>query len=359
MHTRHRIEALRKRMEEKGLEAMFIAEPSNRRYLSGFTGTSGYVLVTMDRAVFFTDFRYVTQAAEQCPDLEVIRHEADVMATVKPELEKSGVKRLAVEQQHITYGDFQKYAGELDPIELVPVDSLAAELRMKKDETELKILEEAARLADLAYEHILTYIRPGLRERDVDLELETFMRRHGASGSSFTTIVASGERSALPHGVSSDRVIQPGDFVTLDFGASYQGYCSDITRTIVVGKPTDKHREIYDIVLEAQLHCLDHIRPGMTGREADALTRDIIKRYGYNDYFGHGTGHGIGLEIHEAPRLSPTSDHVLEPGMTVTVEPGIYLPGFGGVRIEDDIVITDTGMKRLTNSSKEFTVIDG
>ena len=358
MHTRHRIEALRARMEERKLEALLIAEPSNRRYISGFTGTSGYVLITMDRAVLFTDFRYMTQAAAQCPDLEVIRHKADYLASIKPELEKSGIKRLGFEQNHTAYGDYRKYAAELNPIELVPVENLTEELRMKKDESELAIIRQAARLADQAFEHILAYIRPGLRERDVDLELEIFMRRNGASGSSFATIVASGERSALPHGVSSDRVIQPGDFVTLDFGAYYQGYCSDITRTIAVGKPSDKHREIYEIVLEAQMNCLERIRPGMTGREADALTRDIIKRYGYNDYFGHGTGHGIGLEIHEAPRLSPTSEQVLEPGMTVTVEPGIYLPGFGGVRIEDDIVITDTGMERLTTSSKAFTVID-
>jgi Xaa-Pro aminopeptidase len=185
--------------------------------------------------------------------------------------------------------------------------------------------------------------------------METFMRKGGASGPSFETIVASGERSALPHGVASERVIGTDEFVKLDFGAYYKGYCSDITRTVVVGRASDRHREIYNIVLEAQLYALAHIRPGMTGREADALSRDIIAKYGYGDRFGHSLGHGLGLEIHEAPRLSKLSDTILTPGMTVTVEPGIYLPGFGGVRIEDDIVITESGIKILTSSPKELT----
>jgi len=169
--------------------------------------------------------------------------------------------------------------------------------------------------------------------------------------------VASGERSALPHGKASDRIIGTDEFVKLDFGAYYKGYCSDITRTVVLGKPSDKHREIYAIVLEAQLEALARIRPGMTGKEADAVARDVIKRHGYGDYFGHGLGHGLGMEVHEAPRLSVTGDIVLEPGMVVTVEPGIYVPGFGGVRIEDDIVITENGNRRLTQSGKDLIVI--
>ena len=184
------------------------------------------------------------------------------------------------------------------------------------------------------------------------------MRQNGAASVSFETIVASGERSALPHGKASDRVLKSGEFVKFDFGAYYKGYCSDITRTVVLGKPTDKHRQIYDIVLEAQMNALEHMKPGMTGKEADALTRDIIKRYGFGDYFGHSTGHGLGMEVHEAPRLSTLSETVLVPGMTVTVEPGIYLPDFGGVRIEDDVVVTKTGVQRLTQSTKDFIIID-
>lgn len=358
MTTMTRISRLREKMMQQQLEALLIYSEHNRRYIAGFSGTAGYVLITEDRAVLLTDFRYMTQAAEQCAHMEVIKHEAKVMQSIKAELERSKIKRLGVEQHHMTYGAFLQTAKELDPIELVPTENLIEALRMTKEESELAVMKEAADLADRTFMHIQSFLKPGVRELDVALELETFMRKNGASGASFDTIVASGERSALPHGVASERRIGAGEFVKLDFGAYYQGYCSDITRTVVVGQPTDKHRDIYNIVLEAQMHCLEHIRPGMTGREADALTRDIITRYGYSDYFGHGTGHGLGLEIHEAPRLSPTSDLVLKPGMTVTVEPGIYLPDFGGVRIEDDIVITETGMKRLTLSSKDFLVID-
>lgn len=196
-----------------------------------------------------------------------------------------------------------------------------------------------------------------MKESDIALELEVFLRSGGAASSCFDTIVASGERSALPHGVASDRVIGSNEFVKLDFGALYRGYCSDITRTVAVGQVSDKHREIYDIVLEAQLHALEHIRPGMTGKQADALARDVIAKHGYGDRFGHSLGHGLGMEVHEQPSLSVRSDIVLVPGMVVTVEPGIYIPGFGGVRIEDDIVLTDDGIRILTSSTKQLITL--
>lgn len=214
---------------------------------------------------------------------------------------------------------------------------------MIKTDSEIKILKEAAQIADAAFEHILSFIRPGVSEIEVSNELEFFMRKQGATSSSFDIIVASGLRSALPHGVASEKVIEKGDFVTLDFGAYYKGYCSDITRTIAVGEPSDKLKEIYNVVLEAQIRGVNGIKAGLTGREADALTRDYITEKGYGEYFGHSTGHGVGLEIHEAPGLAFRSETVLEPGMAVTVEPGIYIPGVGGVRIEDDIIITSEG----------------
>jgi len=352
-----RVAGLREKLEAKGLSAMLIGSPINRRYLTGFTGSAGYVLITKEQSYLLTDFRYMTQAPQQATGFKVIEHGAKVMDTVKELLQSEGIASLGFEQDHVTYGVYSGYTEQLTPISLVPVSGLVEELRIIKDAEELKIMQRAADLADETFSHVLTLLKAGKTEREIDLEMEMFMRSRGATSSSFDTIVASGERSALPHGVASDRVIQGNEFVTFDFGALLDGYCSDLTRTVALGSPDPKLKEIYDIVLEAQLHALAHIKPGMTGREADALARDIITRYGYGEYFGHSTGHGLGMEVHESPRLSKASDDILKPGMVVTVEPGIYLPGLGGVRIEDDIVITETGIQILTSSSKDYTVL--
>lgn len=352
-----RVKRLRAKLEGLGLSALLVGSAVNRRYLTGFTGTSGAALITESSAFLLTDFRYMTQAPDQAPDFTVLEHAPDMLETVKTLLRAEGIGRLGFEERHVTFADYRSWSAALSPIELVPVSSAVEDLRIVKDEREIAVMQEAAKLADDTFAHMLGFIAPGKTELEIALELETFMRKGGATSASFDTIVASGERSALPHGVASGRRVGTDEFVKLDFGAYYKGYCSDITRTVVVGKPSDKHRDIYAVVLEAQLNALEHIRPGMTGREADALTRDVIARYGYGEFFGHGTGHGLGMEIHEAPRLSLRSDTVLTPGMTVTVEPGIYLPGFGGVRIEDDVVITGTGIKILTSSPKELTVL--
>jgi Xaa-Pro aminopeptidase len=345
-------------MNERKLEALLVTNSYNRTYMSGFTGSSGALVITADRAVLLSDFRYRSQAPEQAKHYEFVEHKPKLIETVQELLKDWGIQELGFEQHDVTYGTYNGYAAALSGIRLVPTGGWIEELRLIKDSRELAVMQEAAELADRTYEHMLTVLKPGLRESEVALELEFFMRRHGATSTSFETIIASGERSALPHGKASERILQTGEFVKMDFGAYYKGYCSDITRTVVLGKPTAKHREIYDIVLEAQMLTLDHIKPGMTGAEADAIARNVIKRYGYGDCFGHGTGHGLGMEIHEAPRLSMQGDVVLKPGMTVTVEPGIYLPDFGGVRIEDDIVITDSGMRRLTQAAKDFIIID-
>lgn len=352
-----RLARLRRLMEERGLPALLVTNATNRRYMTGFTGSSGYVLITGDRAMLLTDFRYMTQAPQQAAGYEVIEHAPKAAETIKDVLDKLKIGKLGFEQNDLTFGTYRSYAETLTGIELVPTDSLVETIRMIKDASEIAVLKEAAQLADRTFSHILGLLRPGVKESDIALEIEMFVRREGASSTSFETIVASGERSALPHGKASDRVLQQSEFVKMDFGAHYKGYCSDITRTVVLGAPTAKHKEIYEIVLEAQLAALAGIRPGMTGKEADAIARDIIRRHGYGDCFGHGLGHGLGLDIHEAPRLSVSGDTVLQPGMTVTVEPGIYVPGFGGVRIEDDIVITETGNERLTSSAKELITI--
>ncbi|MCD9021340.1 M24 family metallopeptidase [Cohnella silvisoli] len=353
-----RITRLREQLATTQGKALLVTHPVNRRYLSGFTGSSGVVLITADKAALITDFRYREQAPQQAQGFQIVEHGTDVNATVADLLRQWNVDVLLFEERNVTFAAYSSMDKALTPVKLLPSEGIVEKLRMIKDDGELAIMQEAADLADRAFVHILRYIKPGATESSIALELEIFMRSQGAASSSFDTIVASGERSALPHGVASDRIIGRDEFVKLDYGAYYKGYCSDITRTVVVGKPSDKHREIYEIVKEAQQYALDHLVPGMTGKEGDALTRDIITRYGYGEYFGHGTGHGLGMEIHEAPRLSLTGDVVLEPGMTVTVEPGIYLPGFGGVRIEDDIVITDKGIRILTNSPKQLIVLD-
>jgi Xaa-Pro aminopeptidase len=325
--------------------------------MTGFTGSSGIVLVTGSQAYLLTDFRYMTQAPQQAPDYRVTEHKAKPMETVKDLLLGLGIKRLGFEQNDLSYGTYKSYKEDVEGIELVPTSFVVEKLRMIKDEAELAVMQEAANIADAAFSHIQSFLKPGISELEVALELEFFMRRKGATSTSFDTIIASGERSALPHGVASDRKLGNNEFVKMDYGALYQGYCSDITRTVVLGQPTDKHREIYSIVLEAQLACLAGLKPGMTGAEGDALARDIIKKAGYGEHFGHGTGHSFGLQIHENPRLSPTCDVVLQPGMTLTVEPGIYLPGFGGVRIEDDVVMTENGIKILTHSTKDLLLL--
>lgn len=352
-----RLERLRKKMDEQGVDALLITDGTNRRYVTGFTGTSGFVLVTAEHALLITDFRYVTQAREQAPLFKVIKHSDSIWEKVAEQCQSLGIEVLAFEEEHLTYATYRELKKQLGTRELKPTSPLVERLRQVKDEQELARMQKAANIADRAYAHILTFIRSGVTEREVMHELEFTMRQFGASSSSFDMIVASGARSALPHGVASDKRIEKGDLVTLDFGAVYEGYCSDITRTVMVGEPNEKQLEIYDIVLTAQKRTIDELRPGMTGREADAVARDYIAKKGYADYFGHGTGHGLGLNVHEAPRLSPKGETVLEPGMVVTVEPGIYIPDFGGVRIEDDVVITETGCRRLTKSDKDLVIL--
>lgn len=351
-----RIESLRKHMQTEKIDGLLITSSSNLRYMTHFTGTAGFALVTLTDAIFITDFRYTEQAGEQAKAYEIIEHKGNVLDEIATQIKQRQIQRLGFEQEHVTYYTYEQFK-EKFACELIPTSNMIEKLRLIKDEDEIQILQAAAKIADDAFEHILTYIKPGVIERDVANELEFYMRKRGATSSSFDIIVASGVRSALPHGVASDKAIAEGDVVTLDFGAYYNGYCSDLTRTITVGEPTDKLKEIYHIVLEAQKLALEKIKPGMSGKEADGITRNYIREHGYGEYFGHSTGHGIGLDIHEGPTLSMRSTQLLEEGMVVTVEPGIYLSGLGGVRIEDDIVLTEKGNKRLTYAPKELIIL--
>ena len=336
--------------------ALLITSTYNRRYVTNFTGTAGVALITADKALFITDFRYTEQAEKQAQGFEIVQHTGPIIQEVADQAKQLGIKKLGFEQDHMAYSTWKQHEEAIES-ELIPVSDLVEGMRLIKSEDEINIIKVAADIADAAFKHIIDYIKPGMTELEVANELEFFMRKSGAASSSFDIIVASGWRSALPHGVASDKIIETGDFVTMDYGALYNGYISDITRTVAVGEPSEKLREIYDVVLEAQLRAMDGIKPGMTGVEADAIARDYITEKGYGEYFGHSLGHGIGLEVHEGPGLSSRSKAELKPGMVVTVEPGIYLPGVGGVRIEDDILITESGNETLMHSTKDLIIL--
>ncbi|MGG3883765.1 M24 family metallopeptidase [Brevibacillus panacihumi] len=352
-----RLDKLREELARLQADAFITEKAENRFYLSGFTGSTAWVIVTAKDAFLVTDFRYVEQAQEQAQGFTVIDNERKAIDAIARVLKENGVKRLAFEGSSVSFQTYSDWNKAFEPVELVATSGLIEKIRMYKDESEMVIIREAVRIAEAAFEHIQGYIRPGVRESDVALELEYIMRKQGATGSAFDMIVASGPRGALPHGRASEKVIQAGEMVTLDFGAAYQGYNSDITRTLAVGEPDPKMKEIYEIVLQAQLAGLAALRPGVSGKEADAATRDIIAAAGYGAAYGHSAGHGLGLEVHELPTLSTVSAFVLEPGMLVTMEPGIYISGLGGVRIEDDVWITENGHENLNKSTKELLIL--
>ena len=351
-----KLKKLRQLFQQHEIDGILITSTYNRRYVTNFTGTAGVALITADKALFITDFRYTEQAEKQAQGFEIVQHTGPIIQEVADQAKQLGIKKLGFEQDHMAYSTWKQHEDAIES-ELIPVSDLVEGMRLIKSEDEINIIKVAADIADAAFKHIIDYIKPGMAELEVANELEFFMRKSGAASSSFDIIVASGWRSALPHGVASDKIIETGDFVTMDYGALYNGYISDITRTVAVGEPSEKLREIYDVVLEAQLRAMNGIKPGMTGVEADALARDYITEKGYGEYFGHSLGHGIGLEVHEGPGLSSRSKAELKPGMVVTVEPGIYLPGVGGVRIEDDILITESGNETLMHSTKDLIIL--
>ncbi|MFC4404238.1 M24 family metallopeptidase [Gracilibacillus xinjiangensis] len=352
----NRVERLRDLLREEKVEAMLITSAINRRYITGFTGTAGAALITLDKAFFITDFRYTEQAKEQVKGFTIIEHKEPIPNVVGSILKENHINSVGFEKSTLSYEGYEQFKSMIDT-DFVPVGPIIEKIRLIKTEDEINILKEACKIVDQTFEHILNYIKPGVKEIDVANELEFYMRKQGAQSSSFDIIVASGYRSALPHGIASSKEIKAGELVTMDFGALYQGYCSDITRTVAVGEISDELHTIYETVLEAQKRGVAGIKPGITAKDADALTRDYIKSKGYGDYFGHSTGHGLGLEVHETPGLSFRSDEILKSGMVVTVEPGIYIPEVGGCRIEDDIFITEYGNERLTHAPKELITI--
>lgn len=350
-------ENLLDRKEGESVEALLIIKPENRQYISGFRGTTAMLLITEKKALLITDFRYLEQAQVQAPFFEVIQSAQASFETLVRLIRENNIKKLGFEGDFLTYKQYKELGEELSGVELVSLVGIVEELRMIKNLQEVTQIKKAVDLADKAFEHILGYLKPGISEQDVALELEYYMKKNGAEKLSFDSIIASGPRSSLPHGVASSRVLEWGDFVKMDFGCVYQGYCSDMTRTVVLGEASSKQREIYQIVLAAQLAALEALAPGRTGKEMDSIARKIITDKGYGENFGHGLGHGVGLEIHEKPALAFRDETILQPGMVVTIEPGIYLSGWGGVRIEDLAIITSTGKEILTKSSKELIIL--
>ena len=340
-------------------DAALILSEENRLYFTEFPATDGALLVTPYGAVFYTDSRY-TEAAAAKIGAEYVHDSERMYEELRAQFEEYNVNTVAIENDRITLADFEELKRKLPGIEFNPTAALARaieEIRLVKSDAELDKIRAAQAIAEKAFDHMLGFIKPGMTEKQVQLELDFYMLSHGAQALSFETIAVAGQKGSMPHGVPGDNVIRPGDFLTMDYGAVVDGYHSDMTRTVAVGRPTEEQIKVYNVVLEAQLAGLAALKDGVTGFDADRASRDVIEQAGYGKFFGHGTGHGVGVEIHEAPRLSPKSKATLHTGNVVTVEPGIYLPGRFGVRIEDMAVITPEGHVGLTHCEKKLIVL--
>ena len=355
MNGNAKIQKLRRQLQEQELDALLVSTAENRRYLSGFTGSAGYLLVSLSDAVLATDFRYVEQAGRQAPEYRVQRTGSGLAWF--PEMASDlGFNRIGFESQDMTvatHSAFQKAIDESekpDRPELVATSGIVDKMRAVKDELELELLTKAVEIADEAFEQVAPGIEPGVTEQEAAWQLEKAMRERGAEVIAFDIIVGAGPNGALPHHRAGDKAIEEGEAVVIDMGARYQGYCSDLSRTLIVGEPDETFRRVYDTVLRAQLAVEESVHSGMTGGEADGIARDIIAEAGYGENFGHSLGHGVGLAVHEFPRVGPNAEEPLEDGMVFTVEPGIYLAGWGGVRIED-IVVLENGRARVISKA--------
>ena len=358
-HLNH-FEKIARQLETYDLDAMLLTGEANRLYASGFhsAGTDGVALVTRNKTYYFTDSRYTEAAARhvQGAELREIGRGRGYGTLLEEAIAEQKIGRMGFEDAYMTVQDWERYRKALS-CELVPATELMWQLRAVKDEEELEAMIAAQRIAEKALAEILNEVRPGVTEKEIAARLQYLMLHYGASDMSFDPIVVSGANSSLPHGVPSEKEIQEGDFVTMDFGCIYRGYCSDMTRTVAVGHATEEMEKIYHTVLTAQKAAIGMARAGLTGKEVDGAARKVIEEAGYGPYFGHGFGHGVGVEIHEAPTVSPANDKPLPVGAVVSAEPGIYLPGKMGVRIEDVIVLTEDGCRNITEAPKELLIL--
>jgi Xaa-Pro aminopeptidase len=346
-----RIERLRGLMRREKLDGFVVVNLPNVRYLCGYTGSNGLMLITRRDAWFYTDFRYAEQIKTEVKGCRKRVQTRDLVSHPPPEWGRS-YHRLGVEENHVTLARFKQFRQRFSKSRLIATRDLTLELRRTKEPVEVETIAAAQSITDRVLADVLKLVKPGARERDLALEIEFQFRKHGEVA--FDSIVASGENAAKPHAGFSDRKIRKGDALTFDIGCRVRGYCSDMTRTVFVGKAPAELRKVYEIVHEAQQRALDTIKPGVSAKAADAAARDYITEQGYGRQFGHSLGHGVGIEVHEMPALAATSKEALAPGDVVTVEPGIYLPGLGGVRIEDMVHVTRTGYTNLTRSPKRL-----
>lgn len=341
-------------INENKLDAVLFYSFENRFWYSDFISTLGYLLISKKEAKLLVDGRYITEAKSTAKNVTV-ENFTNIFQSLTEIFQKEGIKNIGFEADYITYGQLQDWKKMLPKINFVPLN--VRELRMIKDQNEIKRIQKACEIGDLAYQEILKNIKPGMTERELENIILNSFNQNGATKASFEAIVASGLRSAMPHGKASDKIINNNEIITCDFGCIYQGFCSDMTRTFALGSIDPKLIEIHNIVSAAQMNGIKAIKPGIKIGEIDKICRDYITAKGYGQYFTHGTGHGLGIEIHEAPWVVKNEQTILRPGMVITVEPGIYIPSLGGVRIEDDILVTENGYKILTKSSREIDVL--
>ena len=353
--TKSQIERTREAMAEANVDAILINSSVNLFWLTGFTGSFGYVLLTGYDARFITDSRYTVQAREQVSNMTVVDFASPKtgMQVLKETMDAMGITKVAFESTYVTYGQLMQFQDKVPGIEWVPMGEVVENLRMIKTPEEIKIIKDACALTDTCFDHLKRLVQVGVTEFEIQLELEFFFRRNGAS-CAFEPIIVSGANSARPHGKATEKPLAEGDLVTFDFGAKVGGYCADMTRTVVVGKASERSRDVYNQVLKAQLACLEMMKPGVIAGDVDAKAREVFAEKGWAANFGHGLGHGLGILVHDTGRLGSGSTTVLEPGQIWTVEPGIYFEGFGGCRIEDDVVVTETGIEIFNHTTKEL-----
>lgn len=359
----NRIEQLRTKLQSENVDVILISKPENIRYLSGFENedsNAAFLLITQTELFLVTDYRYSQQASNECPLFEIIeRDRQNISLTAQFLLLLNGkpISTLAFEQEHLTFTSYQNIAKAFDKINLIPIPDWISEQRMHKAPTEITAIKKAANIADKALEQLVNFMQPSMTEKDAALELEYQMQKAGSEGLSFPTILISGAKTALPHGMPSEKTMDYGDLITIDFGAVVNGYRSDMTRAFVVGEPTDKQLAVYQTVRNAQQAGLDAVRAEVQGNVPHIAAKAVLDASEFAKFQGEGLGHGVGLALHEQPFLNQDCRIILKPNMVITIEPGIYIPGWGGVRVEDDIAVTENGFEMLTHAPRDLVQI--